>query len=1685
MSCIGNQTLIKIGFFVALLAMIILLGCPGGEGGGSDGDDDDGDPKPLPYYTYYEDADGDGYGDSEISLNATSQPDGYVSNNHDCDDTNPNVHPASEEICGDGIDQDCSGTDLKCPIDPNEVDDDGDGFTENQGDCDDNNDSIYPSATEICDDGVDQDCDGSDLTCSSSATYYRDADGDNYGDPNNSVDASSQPEGYTKNNTDCDDNNDIINPGATEVCGDGIDQDCSGADLNCSPPITTYYLDNDKDGYGDPNTAQEATSEPSGFVSNNSDCDDSNDNVYPGAEEICNDRIDQNCDSNVDEDCSTLVDNQEMTFLMGSNGGQIELLDAEDESYNLKLSFLPETLSKTSLIKITSDQDVPFPMPSGADGFASKMYQIELNNEEHNVFQKPFKLELPILSGINTATSEVYMAYWNDNDWVRIGSYLSDDKSRIVAEIDHLTVFMLFMESNQDSSFLPQRYLEVPYYGQGLEVPWCFFACAAMLLKSTGIEIETYEIANLFSTQYRDGNMTTAEGVETSEYDVLESFLEDISLSVVEYIRWSSGIFEKQKYKQNYKNYIKNQLSFSKPVITGLGIKGVGHAILIVGYDDNNVYIHDPSGSLIEHIDGSKDIDLEIRRAFYGISWDRFLNHIFDPFTELNSITYSFKDEESINSADSFYIPGTSFNDKYKYERYGLSFGDKENLDDKDILHSINFSWNSINNDFGYSYDLVEYSDLNNYYFYDNKFGYHANVNDLMHLGLKIANSRKTQSSNLSIRVTFYQLDDSNPSIETPYSLPDSIPLQHDIADPISPSTNLYNNIILYGNNKFWYSTDGELGELPLYIFELGNYKLHLELWNESEENNPRDEIDVYFSIGEGEIGLIDDDNDNVPNDHDLCPETDIGEIAELINGCPPLKFWYRDFDDDRFGDPDEFIEAWEQPDGYVDNDDDWDDEDPDTYPGAPELCHDGKDNNRDGHIDEDCIDDPNVFINKFGMAFKLIMPGTFTMGSPPDELGRRGDETQHEITLTHPFYMQITEVTQGQWEALMGTNPAYFSSCGNDCPVELVSWEDAQNFISTLNEFGEGTYRLPTEAEWEYTARSGSTTAFANGDISVTDCNYDDSLDTMAWYCYNSESTTHPVAQKDSNLWGLYDMHGNVWEWVQDRYGTYLSSPLIDPSGPDSGSYRVNRGCCWADDADFCRSAARWYWEPDVPFPYTGLRLVREAENCTDFDIDGFFSEGDCGTQIDCDDSDADIYPNAPEKCDGKDNQCQGDNGYGSVDEECWTIQSMALIPAGCFEMGNASSSSLGYSNELPVHNVCITSDFYVDVHEVTNAEYSACVSAGECTAPESSTSLMKASYYGNPAYDDYPVIYVNWYQANDYCNWADKRLPTEAEWEYAARGGLSGMPYPWGNYGSTTKANYWYADGPWDNDTSPVESYAANGYGLYDVSGNVWEWVHDRYQSNYYSVSPTNNPPGPASGTDRVLRGGGWYYSVRDQRLATRKFASPTYQHFDIGFRCADEANDCTDIDDDGFFSEGDCGTQIDCDDSDADIYPNAPEKCDGKDNQCQGDVGYGEVDEGGVCGVLPSDISEFVGTYEGIIVIDEVDYQFSITISNPEGGPSGVDSGLGIYWFNVSATRIITGTELEQTNKFTHAFTITLGAQSYEDGTISSAFVYSGDDSVSIYGMMVGDGHMQLDYNEKYDGEHYSGEGILQKQ
>ena len=243
----------------------------------------------------------------------------------------------------------------------------------------------------------------------------------------------------------------------------------------------------------------------------------------------------------------------------------------------------------------------------------------------------------------------------------------------------------------------------------------------------------------------------------------------------------------------------------------------------------------------------------------------------------------------------------------------------------------------------------------------------------------------------------------------------------------------------------------------------------------------------------------------------------------------------------------------------------------------------------------------PKEITNSIGMKLVLIPKGTFMMGSPESEQGRNENENQHEVTISKDYYLGVYEVTQAQYEKVMGKNPSRFQGAvvGNenaDLPVEQVSWDVAVEFCKKLSDLPEEkkagrVYRLPTEAQWEYACRAGSKTAYSFDDEKGL-------LPEYGWFNRNSSDRTHTVGLLEPNAWGLYDMHGNVWEWCSDRYGDYPKGAVSDPSGPKEGSIRVLRGGSWRNEAAYCRSANRIGSDPSDRGHNNGFRVALSSQS-------------------------------------------------------------------------------------------------------------------------------------------------------------------------------------------------------------------------------------------------------------------------------------------------------------------------------------------------------------------------------------------------------------------------------------------------------------------------------------------------------
>ncbi|MEI7683636.1 MAG: formylglycine-generating enzyme family protein [Planctomycetota bacterium] len=261
--------------------------------------------------------------------------------------------------------------------------------------------------------------------------------------------------------------------------------------------------------------------------------------------------------------------------------------------------------------------------------------------------------------------------------------------------------------------------------------------------------------------------------------------------------------------------------------------------------------------------------------------------------------------------------------------------------------------------------------------------------------------------------------------------------------------------------------------------------------------------------------------------------------------------------------------------------------------------------------VAQDTKTPPKEFTNSIGMKFAWIPPGNFVMGSPKEEEYRLNNETQHKVALTKGFYMGVYTVTQEQWETIMGDNPSVyrgekgFNPAGDpfparskkdkdkdkkNLPVENVSWADCQEFNKKLKEKDKKPYRLPTEAEWEYACRAGTTTPYHFGETITTEqANFNGKPKNFTG---RSPGKSTPVGSFPANAFGLYDMHGNVWQWCQDWYGPYPRNDAIDPQGPESGKQRVLRGCHWFFGPGNCRSAYRHMYDPDRRNAHCSFRV-------------------------------------------------------------------------------------------------------------------------------------------------------------------------------------------------------------------------------------------------------------------------------------------------------------------------------------------------------------------------------------------------------------------------------------------------------------------------------------------------------------
>jgi formylglycine-generating enzyme required for sulfatase activity len=492
-------------------------------------------------------------------------------------------------------------------------------------------------------------------------------------------------------------------------------------------------------------------------------------------------------------------------------------------------------------------------------------------------------------------------------------------------------------------------------------------------------------------------------------------------------------------------------------------------------------------------------------------------------------------------------------------------------------------------------------------------------------------------------------------------------------------------------------------------------------------------------------------------------------------------------------------------------------------------------------------------------MEFVLIKPGSFLMGS---ESGHNDEKPAHRVTLTRPFYLGRCEVTQDQWQRVMGSNPSGFK--GANLPVENVSWNDCQDFLAKLQKQTGRQFTLPTEAQWEYACRAGTTNTFSCGDDEA-------SLSRHAWHAFNSGGKTHPVGQKKPNPWGLYDMHGNVFEWCADWYSeSYPGGDAMNPTGAGSGDRRIIRGGAWLYIPDNLRSADRSFSPPDYRVNEYGLRCVWLADQPAS--VAGNRQHNGTSAQP----------LKAPSMIVRPGTASAGLKKNLVIELGRGVTMELVLIPPGSFTMGSKQSK---YSSERPAHQVTITRPFYLAKYEVTQEQWETVMG-----------SNMNASIFKGPGYSESrkrPVENVRWIDCRSFVAKLNEkiqnyefRLPTEAEWEYACRAGAD-AEFSFGGDEVALDDYAWFGRNA-SCQTHPVGGKKPNAWGLYDMHGNVWEWCADWYGP--YAGDPVSDPlcVNPDSERGRVARGGAWNSLPDHLRSGYRHDVGPEEMMNCYGFRC-----------------------------------------------------------------------------------------------------------------------------------------------------------------------------------------------------
>jgi|GEM_PF-1245219 len=587
----------------------------------------------------------------------------------------------------------------------------------------------------------------------------------------------------------------------------------------------------------------------------------------------------------------------------------------------------------------------------------------------------------------------------------------------------------------------------------------------------------------------------------------------------------------------------------------------------------------------------------------------------------------------------------------------------------------------------------------------------------------------------------------------------------------------------------------------------------------------------------------------------------------------------------------------------------------------------------------------PVEYTNSVGMKFRLIPPGEYTRGANKDEVDAAAIELKdpnwiqllaseappHRVIITSPFYLGISEVTQGQYELATKSNPSYFAPTGTGAknvvdidhtllPVEQINWQQANSLCRLLGEKEKRaaeSYLLPTEAEWEFACRAGTTSKFWSGDTS-------EDLAKSDWVGANYTGRTHAVATLPANPFGLFDLHGNVWEfcrdaWDRDAYQQFNNKPAIDPVVTGKKPIQIMlRGGDVSRPALLCRASVRHAGSSEFGHASVGVRLWLRVES-VQREIFG-------SLQANQKQAASPVPAISPFNADESKNYQEAWAKYVGVPVEYTNSIGMqfVLIPPGEFVMGSTADEievalkdipadatvwRRAVMSEAPQHRVVTTRPFYLGRHKVTQQDYEVVMKA---TPSYFSVSGPGKDAVANTDTKKHPVESISWNDAAEFCEKLsateglqpayrrnDKvvtrltgngyQLPTEAQWEFACRAGTTTRYFSGDR--DQDLADFGWSGGKSAATTKPVGSLKPNSFGAFDLHGNVWEWVADAWDENYYKTSASKVAVDPICSDDtlpwRVLRGGVWAGATSYCRSSARHTVPPTYGDRNVGFR------------------------------------------------------------------------------------------------------------------------------------------------------------------------------------------------------